>query len=292
MAIPTEFFTKLTYSQKDTLKVVYLPIRKGVISSRERKEPIFYDNNGEIITREAYNLNKSLERTKRTILEIALCNEWQYFITLTFDIKKYDSSNLDNAKSMIQYFERYLREKNCKFIVIPEFHNDKKKIHFHGLISGELPIKDSGCVKLPNIKKPLKLETCQKRHYDLTSAKRIYNLPSWTYGFASVIKIGESALDNVKISQYLTKYVTKDLITDFNRHRYYCSKSLKRNKLINKEIVMIHDVESMVQKNFGKLISEYKSRYCVVQLYEKPNDIDFCYDAKKGVAKISETPPL
>ena len=40
-------------------------------------------------------LEESISRAKRVIYEIARCNEWDFFITLTVNSKKYDRTDLD-----------------------------------------------------------------------------------------------------------------------------------------------------------------------------------------------------
>ena len=53
-------------------------------------------------------LRQSMSRTKRVIFEYALCNEFEYFITLTFDRKKYDSTNLKLLKAQVgQWLNNY-----------------------------------------------------------------------------------------------------------------------------------------------------------------------------------------
>ena len=53
-----------------------------------------------------------------------------------------------------------------------------------------------------------------------------YNWMSWHYkfGFTSLEKI--RSLESV--SKYITKYITKDLVIEFNQQRYLVSKGLKK----------------------------------------------------------------
>lgn len=290
MTIPYETYSKKIISYKNIVKVLYFQANNSKKTLKENKNKLFFDENGVIIDKETYYLSKSLARTKRNIKNIVLCTDWDYFITLTIDPKKYDSTVLDIAKKLIQYFERELRKHKCDYILIPEYHGDKSKLHFHGLVKGDLPIVDSGCVKIKEIKKPLRYETALKNGFDLTKAKKIFNVPNWKYGFASVIKVGESALDNEKLANYITKYITKDLLTIFNKHRYYCSKNVARPRVLIETSEVIFNGVPPVLNNYGELINEYHNDYCFVQLYEKPKNIDFAFDDENKVATFINSP--
>lgn len=78
----------------------------------------------------------SLARTKKNIRELALCNEFEYFVTLTVADKqiRYD---LEYAQSRLrELFHKYKRKyKDFKFIIITEKHKDGA-FHFHGLVKG------------------------------------------------------------------------------------------------------------------------------------------------------------
>ena len=84
-------------------------------------------------------LRQSISRTMRTIHDYALCNEFKYFVTLTFDRKKHDSTDIQKLKKQVgQWLNNYKKRKNptLKYLLIPELHKDKEHFHFHGLISG------------------------------------------------------------------------------------------------------------------------------------------------------------
>lgn len=82
-------------------------------------------------------LAESLARSKRLVLDYAYNNTWDYFITLTFDVDKLDRFNITLCKDkLLKAFSNYKNhyDKDLKYILIPEFHKDKKAIHFHGLL--------------------------------------------------------------------------------------------------------------------------------------------------------------
>jgi len=218
---------KLNYSKKDIFNYDYIkilqyndnyfkviqfkhPVRK---SGYEEDKIIDFEfeevektndenNNSEDI------LRISLSRTKRVIHDYALCNEFDYFITLTFDRKKYDSSDIKLIKKQVgQWLNNYKKRENpnLKYLLIPELHSDHKHFHFHGLISG--------------------IDDITEFRESKKGVMR-YNWASWQnkFGFSSL----ESVRDTESVSKYITKYITKDLITEFNKQRYLVSKGLKK----------------------------------------------------------------
>ena len=70
--------------------------------------------------------------------EYALCNNWEYFVTLTIDKKKQDRYNLQNyIHDLGVWIGNYNKKYNTKlkYLLIPEKHKDGA-IHCHGLFSG------------------------------------------------------------------------------------------------------------------------------------------------------------
>ena len=106
-----------------------------------------------------------------------------------------------------------------KYIFVPEFHKSGR-IHFHGIgiNCDKLILEDSGIKK---------------------NGKKIYNVNSKTfrYGLTTVSKIE----DTQKVSSYITKYITNEMITATKgKHRYLCSRNLDTAEVEN---IMIDDKE-------------------------------------------------
>jgi len=156
----------------------------------------------------------SISRTKSIIRQYAFNNHWDYFVTLTFSPLFVNRESLSNIKKLIYCYSRYLHNHGCNYIFIPEYHSDRKSIHLHGLISGSLVVLSSG-------------------HYSIKGHNLIYNIPSWKYGFGSAIVINQQSLDYIRISNYILKYVTKDLIVQFGKRRYFASNGLKKDTLLS-----------------------------------------------------------
>ena len=87
-------------------------------------------------------LEESIIRTRSRIYELAICNEWDFFVTLTLDKSKYDRMDLKKYRKDLAQFIRDYNKKykiNIKYLLIPEMHKDGAW-HMHGLIIG-LPIE-------------------------------------------------------------------------------------------------------------------------------------------------------
>lgn len=154
------------------------------------------------------SINNSANRSKNKVYEYARANEWEYFITLTFDPKKVDSTNYDLVvKKTSQWFKdrRKRQAPDLKYIIVPELHADGKKWHFHALIAnvGNIKFNDSS-------KKDLK-------------GRKILNIGNYKLGWSTATAI----TDTKKASNYLSKYLTKELANKIiGKKRYWNSKNL------------------------------------------------------------------
>lgn len=142
----------------------------------------------------------SLSRTKRNIREIALCNDFTYFATLTVNSKHCNRFSLQECQNKLKYLihERIRRKnKHFKYIFITEKHKDGA-YHFHGLV------------------KDLELYTNANGYY----SSKVFD----EIGFNSFSLIK----DYNKCCNYITKYITKDCIRNENNQIYISSRGLKK----------------------------------------------------------------
>ena len=136
----------------------------------------------------------NLRRAKAKIFDIALSNDWDYMITLTLDKQKIDRYN---PKEIIGPFTKWLNNMvyryGFKYLIVPELHEDGA-IHFHGLINSALDLTDSGNVKVPGHKAPIKISTAKKYGYDITSneVRTVYNISNYHLGFSSAVRIDKN----------------------------------------------------------------------------------------------------
>jgi len=147
----------------------------------------------------------SLQRSKSTISDYILCNQFDLFTTFTYDPTVVDSMDENLAKSKMDNWLSNTRRNSpdFKYIVVAEYHKSGA-IHFHGVFSGYLgSLTDS------------------KRR---SNGKAIYNIDGWHFGFSTATKIE----DIQKTSNYIKKYITKEMIVVGNKRRYWSSKNLKK----------------------------------------------------------------
>lgn len=173
-------------------------------------------------------LSSSISRTKRVILELALCNDWDYFITMTLNDKKVDRFDLEAWHRKFTEWLKYRRKQyglNIQFLLVPEQHGDGAW-HAHGLIRGLMPLDlvpfsgmDAAGYRSEDGKRlPRKLRESDYLNW------REYQA---SFGFCSLgpLKNKEAA------SFYVTKYITKDLarcVSACGKHMYWASRGLNR----------------------------------------------------------------
>lgn len=180
-----------------------------IFPSKEEKQEQKEDNE---------KMRESIARTKRIIYEYAMCNIWDYFVTLTLDANKVDRNNLKEVYHKFRSImiainasvtgEDWGRQKKVEYIIIPEFHKNGA-VHFHGLMRGfhksDLRYNEHG-----------KLEW---RHW------------RDNFGYCNMQKIKNADA----VSAYITKYCTKDLratIKQKGSHMFYASHGLKKPEVI------------------------------------------------------------
>lgn len=155
---------------------------------------------------------RSVSRTRNNLSDIVKCNNFELFCTFTFDRRKVDRYSLNSCYRVMStwlHSQQIKANGDLRYVVVPERHKDGA-LHFHALISGlKTPLKDSGHVQ---------------------NGRTIYNIPGYRSGFSTAVKI-----DNIdKVSSYIRKYITKDMIKEFGRRRYFCSRNLIRpTKVVN-----------------------------------------------------------
>lgn len=183
-------------------------------------------------------LQKSIDRTHSKIRDYILCNDFKWFFTLTISPLNCDRSDDVAVQRLLKsYFDTLRRTQAIQYLLVPERHKTGE-LHFHGLVT----------------EPPLLLPTGKKD----TSGRPRYQSPlaSLTMGFNDFTEI-----DNTEaVAQYVRKYITKSLITDKNKKRYYCSRNLKTP-----------DVQYI------------DPRQLPVELWEQMYDLDYAYFGSFGI---------
>ncbi len=212
-------------------------------------------------------LKNNISRTKTTIYDLAMSNPWEYFVTLTIDGAKHDRGDLHSyEKSLKNLIKNYNARHNAKirYLLIPEFHADKKSYHMHGLMMG-----------IPE-------ECLEKFTADMHLPESILEkvgegkcVSSWKQ-YAE--RFGHCVIEEIRnadaVSAYMTKYITEDLdstVTELNAHSYYCSRGLARSKIVER----------------GTLVSvpdfDYENEYVAVKTFKTKEDAErYFYNMKGG----------
>ena len=172
----------------------------------------------------------SIRRAKTSVSDIVRMNDFEYFVTLTLSAEKIDRTNPKEISRKVKIILSNLVERSdLNYILIPEYHKDGKAIHFHGFMSGNLETVDSGTVKAPFHKKPIKIETAKRKGISLDDCKTVYNLPQWSLGFSSAIPLNQEDRDRTALESYVIKYITKDFEKIFGKYYLSGGKELRRN---------------------------------------------------------------
>lgn len=179
-----------------------------------------------------------LWKVKNKLRDYARNNDFDMFWTLTFDNNKV--ANVDDYRfDEMNKWLRKMRDMYGKFryIAIPERHKSGA-IHWH-MVTGDF--------------KPVLINSGKKYRNAF-----IYNCVDWEYGFSNIQKVRSK----IKVANYISKYITKDLINSpvrKNKKKYWTSKGLslpvveygdKKIKGINlgeavyeNEILKIYEIE-------------------------------------------------
>lgn len=169
----------------------------GFEEKNNENKPAFVDYNKEECQR------TSLSRTKRNIRELALCNDFSHFATLTVNSEMADRYSLDICQEKLKQILKKIKRKysNFRYLFITEKHLDGA-FHFHGLIGG-LPddvfvVNEYGYLSMPIFDTSL--------------------------GFNSFSPIK----DYTRVCNYITKYITQACVKNSHNQIYISSRGLKK----------------------------------------------------------------
>lgn len=203
-------------------------------------------------------IDPAYSRARRLVLEYALCNPWDYFITLTLDKSKMDRSDLGKFNQVLSQFIRDCRKRygtDISFLLIPELHERYGAWHMHGLLSG---VPDSRLSSfIPGVH-PSKLCNRGYKNWDDYASK---------FGFCSLAPIK----DKYAVSFYITKYITKDLSARagaLGSHLYYASHGLSRAAKVSEVIGNCSELNSLLTEHY---------QFCDVGLSKPSDGLDWSF---------------
>ncbi len=198
-------------------------------------------------------LDNSISRSKSKIYEYAICNDFEYFVTLTLDKDKMDRSDINEyIKKLGQYIRNIKKAtgQEIKYVLIPEKHADGENWHMHGLMKNLQDLREYN--ESENIPKKMKDKIRKYREENL-------NLYEWVgyskrFGFNCV----EPIRDKDACARYITKYISKNLdndkgVTEKNKKKYYASRGLKTAKNIKKGVILTKDIDYDFENEYCKI---------------------------------------
>lgn len=189
-----------------------------------------------------HKLEASFSRSKRVLLELALCNDWDYFVTLTLDEGKVDRFNLDSWYSKFYEMIKYQTKTHglsVKFVLVPERHKDGAW-HAHGLFKGNMDLVSFD--DLAAAGRPIPLNLLGNGYYN-------WPLYQERFGFCSFGLIR----NHLAAGFYMTKYITKDLcncVETVGKHLYYASQGLYRSNRLGSFVVRSDYIDSLLNNKY------------------------------------------
>lgn len=195
----------------------------------EKIQRVYTDADKWVIERKKeHSLYSSLNRTRSALYMYARQCVWEYFVTLTYSPDKIESRyDFSSCMKKVRKWINNCRERKANdllYLLVPEQHKDGAW-HIHGLLCNTtgLTFTDSG------------------KRYD---GKIVYNLDDWKLGFSTATKV----TDTYKVSNYITKYITKDLCTITpGKQRYFVSKAIPKPKTFT-ALIDPDEVDSFIQE--------------------------------------------
>lgn len=156
---------------------------------------------------------QSVSRARSRVFELAACNDFSFFCTLTLDADKRDRFDLSGFRKAFAQMVRNLnrgRDEKIRYLLIPEHHKDGAW-HMHGLFMG---FTASDLVK---------------------NGFGYLDWPAYSsrFGFFSCSPIRSKE----GCSRYITKYVTKDFdgsCRQSGEHLFFASQGLKGRQTLYK----------------------------------------------------------
>ena len=234
-----------------------------VVHNRKRK--FYKDEDGAVVPRSpkttygelAVSMKRSDTRAKDKFYSYGLCNHWKYFATFTVATAKFDCSD-ESTKYYWKLFRQRFQYQfpDAKLLNVPEEHK-KGNLHFHTLI-GDCDLTHLLTPAInPHTNKPI-----------IDKGNQVYNLELWDKGFSTVKIIPEGSEHQIKVVQYLIKYLTKKN----GRVRYNEKKYYRTNNLAEKTKKLSFREHKAIKKSF----------HPADLIYEKEDDARYIYRIKKN----------
>lgn len=213
-------------------------------------------------------LEKSINRTKTKISDYILCNNFTHFVTFTFDPSNSKVKNEENRKDLLKMSKLLITWVNSEqinhfrrhghrfgYLIVPERHKNGAW-HFHAVFQGyKNEIED--------------FYSSKNKYLTVDEIRSKNKKPKNQRGFLPRYKLGRSEIapvkDKFRMSNYIKKYITKELINEKYKKRYWASRNLKLPEVI----------ENIVESS-TKIPKEYiLKEYDYHKIYIIPKDSEY-----------------
>lgn len=133
------------------------------------------------------NVIRAKRRARKRVFDLAFCNEFDLFVTLTLNRERIDRYDYKaDVRQLGRWLDNRVRRRGLRYVFLPEYHKDGA-VHFHGLVN-------SGAVK------------CVDSGHRYKDGRVVYNLPEWSLGWTTAIPLRG---DYAAVCAYICKYITK-----------------------------------------------------------------------------------
>ena len=157
------------------------------------------------------NLQRAARRAAAKLRDLALCNDFRWFVTLTLDRERIDRYNVKEiTRKLNQWLDNQVRRVGLRYVFVPERHKDGA-IHFHGFVNDVPGFVSSGTWKVPGHKKPIKPRSEAKRREWAEAGPEsgyheVFNWERWPLGFTTAVRLYG---DYHSAVSYVCKYIRK-----------------------------------------------------------------------------------
>lgn len=157
---------------------------------------------------------ESFARSKRAVIDYGMNNDWDFFVTITFDKQKIkDRYNADcvlrKLQNALKDYRRFY-DRDFAYVLVPELHIDGA-IHWHGLFK-------------------IGRSDLLEKHWDRDKSCIYYRI-DFFYRRLGRFRLDKIYTNSSYVSAYISKYITKVNERIFQR-RYICSKGLQSGTVI------------------------------------------------------------
>lgn len=199
------------------------------------------------LTEQYTRFQNNISRAKATVRELVMCNDWDYFVTLTLSKDKVNRKDKSVYDKITQWVRDMRKKYGCpfKYVFVRELHKDGA-IHFHGVVSGIDPLVSVNEHGYPDV------EEYRNR-----------------FGFCCLKPISNNS---PRIASYISKYISKDG-SDLEKGEHFFKASLGLGRRVQLPDAIIDDFEitSFYINDFCAVrwVDSYEELQKIVQTYKE-----------------------